>query len=299
MRNPYRRTDIFRCRHESHARFGYRVSSYHVLRAKRCYPSGCVAYRWFCHRFAKGMSCVRGFHRVGRLCFGCTHYRDTRMHYQPEVVIPHEEFLRFLDEVQEFEEWLSECRYSRLEILATVARIQPRLIKIREKSGARLVLGGYIVRLEEAFLGRTPFEDPVYLELGAHLLRRFGLGQGIRIEFQANLRLSDGRLHLFAPSRMEVVERSEHAVAAVEDAEALLGRLVATRVPEGVERCLSCPRATLVEVEVRGGRAKGPRRELYCLEGIQEHALCVLPILDRLREELVDFELCGDGEVLG
>ncbi len=299
MRNPYKRTDVFRCRHESHARFGYRVSAYHVLRAKKCYPNGCVVYKWFCHRFAKGKPCVRGFSHVGRLCVGCTHYRDTRVHYQPEVVLSDSDFREFLDEVEEFEDWLAEHRYRRVDALGTVTLIRPLLRKIVEKNGARIVLAGYLVRLDEAFLGVTGLEDPVYLQVSAHQQRRYGFRIGDRVEFQAHVGLDRGRLLLRELSRVEFVERGEPASARWdEDVAAVVARLVATRIPDDAERCLSCPRAVLVDVEFHGEPARGRRRELFCLEGVQDHLSCILPVLDRLGDEWLGFEVCDEGEVM-
>lgn len=299
MRNPYKRTDVFRCQHESHARFGYRVSAYHVLRAKRCYPNGCVAYRWFCHRFAKGNPCVRGFSHVGRLCVGCTHYRDTRVHYQPQVVLGDAEFRDFLDEVEEFEAWLAENRYRRLEGLGTVTLIRPLLRKVVEKGGARVLLTGYLVRLDEAFLGLTRLEDSVYLQISAHQQRRYGLRVGDRIEFQAYVKLDRGRIVLHQLSRVEFEERGEGAPAGgTEEVAGVVARLIATSIPDGADRCLSCSRAALVDVEFRGKPTRGRRRELFCLEGVQDHLSCILPVLERLGDELLGFEVCDEGEVV-
>ncbi|NOZ56803.1 MAG: hypothetical protein GXO73_08475 [Calditrichaeota bacterium] len=296
MRNPYKRTDVFTCRHPSHARFNYRVSAYHVLKARRCYPNGCIVYRWRCHRFEKGQPCVRGFKHVGRLCVGCTHYRDTRMHYQPTVQLTPEAFKAFLEEVAEFDEWLHEAEGRRHEIYARVQSVRPLLRKVVDPKGERLQLNGYLVRLEDAFVGRTELEDGLYLALSGHQQERHSFRRGDVFECQATLRMSRGRLLIENPSRVEFIERGAREEM-VSDPVGLIARLVATRVDESTSpRCVSCPYAALVDVEFRGQR-RGRKRELYCLQGVADTANCALPLLEKLELEQIGFETCTENEV--
>ncbi len=296
MRNPYKRTDVFSCRHPSHARFGYRVSAYHVLKARRCYPDGCIVYRWHCHRFEKGQPCVRGFKHVGRLCTGCTHYRDTRVHYQPEVRLDGDTFREFLEEVADFEEWLHEAEGRRHEIYARVHSVRPLLRKVVDPGGERLQLNGYLVRLEHAFVGKTGLEDGLYLALSGHQQERYGFKRGDVFECQATLRMSRGRLLVENPSRVEFAERGVRKEQP-SDPVALIARLVATKIDENTSpRCLSCPYAALVDVEFRGQR-RGRRRELYCLQGITETADCALPVIEKMQVEQIGFETCTERDV--
>ena len=102
MRNPYKRLDIFRCKYYNHAKFDYKVSAYHVLRVKNCYPQGCLYFKWHCKLLNKGQSCIKGFQHVGKKCFGCKHYYDEKVNNQPELLISEEEYHFFLDELEEF-----------------------------------------------------------------------------------------------------------------------------------------------------------------------------------------------------
>ena len=295
MRNPYKRTDVFSCRHPSHARFGYRVSAYHVLKARRCYPNGCIVYRWKCHRFEKGKSCVRGFQHVGRLCVGCTHYRDTRIHYQPEVRLDRAAFEAFLEEVAEFEEWLHEAEGRRHDVYGRVQWVRPLLRKFVDAKGERLQLNGYLISLGQAFVGKTELEDGLYLSLSGHQQERYSFRPGDLFECQATLRLNRGRLVIENPSRVEFLERGPRE-AALTDPVGLIARLVATKIDETTSpRCLSCPYAALVDVEFRG-KQRGRRRELYCLQGVSETASCVLPALEKLELEQIGFETCTEDE---
>ncbi|MDZ7373194.1 MAG: hypothetical protein ONB23_04420 [candidate division KSB1 bacterium] len=229
---------------------------------------------------------------------GCTYYRDTRTHYQPEVMLPPEQFRDFLEQVEEFEDWFAEHRYDRLDVLASVSWVRPQLRKVYEKSGSHLLQAGFLVRLHGVYLGVTAFEDPIYLHLSAHQQKRLALCPGDTVELRATPALRGSQLFLTGLSQVSVVGRDEGALAGPDGDEALVKRLVATPIPPGAERCLSCTRAVLVDVEFRGVRARGPARELYCLEGVQEHALCIVPVLDRLQDELFGLEECGEGDVL-
>ena len=78
MINPYKRTDIFRCKYPAHARFEHQVSTYHVLRVKNCFPQGCLSFKWRCELMDKGKRCIKGFKFIGKKCFGCRFFYDEK-----------------------------------------------------------------------------------------------------------------------------------------------------------------------------------------------------------------------------
>jgi hypothetical protein len=67
--NQYKRQDIFRCTHDSHSRFNHAVSTYHVLKVKRCFPDGCTYFRWKCRNLNKGISCTKKISSCGPALF--------------------------------------------------------------------------------------------------------------------------------------------------------------------------------------------------------------------------------------
>ena len=79
MKNQYKRTDIFRCVHDVHQKFQNRISVYHILKEKQCYPQGCFYFRWRCKQLNKKNKCYRGFFHVGRKCFGCRDFYDEKI----------------------------------------------------------------------------------------------------------------------------------------------------------------------------------------------------------------------------
>ena len=87
MINQYKRTDVFRCNYESHAKFENKVSVYHVLKKKKCWPTGCLSFKWTCRLLNKGKKCIRGYDFMGKKCDGCSYYDDIKIHNQPQSLI--------------------------------------------------------------------------------------------------------------------------------------------------------------------------------------------------------------------
>ena len=96
MKNPYKSTEIFRCVHESHQGYKNKISVYHILKARSCYPEGCIYFRWRCKLLNKKKKCHRGYRHVGRNCFGCKEFYDEKIHNFPELQVSQDEYKDFL-----------------------------------------------------------------------------------------------------------------------------------------------------------------------------------------------------------
>jgi hypothetical protein len=281
MRNPYKREDIFLCRHESHRGFGHLVSAYHVLREKECFPEGCLDFRWKCQRLGKGGACPKGYKHVGNNCNHCRFYEEEKIQRLPELQVSEEQYRAFLEECRIFDEWLEDQQGRILEVGGTVSAVRPRLVREEDGRRSRLRLLGFLARLCPSFAGRQGFADPIFLRLSSGQQQRLRLAEGDRLEAEGELALDRGRLVVARPRRIHIEDRGGQAPLIWE--QALLDRVGAVRLEGQPERCLHCERGVLVDVADLTGRQRGRRRELICLEGIGRPDGCPYEALETLR----------------
>ncbi|MEA2062884.1 MAG: hypothetical protein U9P14_04225 [Gemmatimonadota bacterium] len=281
MINQYKRTDVYRCKLQSHESFAGWVSVYHVLEVKKCLPDGCIYFKWHCRLLDKGARCRKGYTSPGRNCQGCRFFVDEKIHKVPVLMLSEKEHGRFKLELEEFEQWLRDNLGRRLEVYGRVNSVSPLLRRDICHDRSRLSQRGFLVNFAESYLGRTHVEDYVYLRLGAKAQARLELCRGDLLEFNAELTLDNGRLVLVRPRSIEVEERSP-------------GRTVSSEVPfdtrrarlieDQSERCINCERGRLVDVVHHGRTGGGAKinRQLFCLEGISEPELCCYQALKEL-----------------
>jgi len=277
MWNCYKRDDVFLCRHESHGRFDHRVSAYHVLVEKRCYPDGCIAFAWKCKRMHKGEGCPKGYRHVGSNCTQCRFYDEEKIQRRPALLLDQAQFADFLEACRCFDEWLEEVRQRPLELGGEVTDIRPHLVRRVDGRRSSLTLRGYLARLQPGYIGLRGLEDPIYLEVSRAQQERHRLAPGDRVEAEAWVRLDRGRLVGVRSRRLHVAERNGGESSGWD--QALLDREGAVVLPDQPERCLRCPRGVLVDVEemasCRGQLVpRTRRRQLLCLEGIGRPQEC-------------------------
>ena len=286
MRNPYKRTDVFTCHENSHAKFGHRVSVHHVMCVKKCYPQGCFFFKWFCDLLNKGKSCSRGYHHVGRLCEGCAHYTDTREHLQPDVRLSAAEFERFKNELEDFEDWLATVQDRDVSFWAAVEAVKPQFKKYFYAHHGQIHLDGYILIFTQGYIGTIPLQDVFYGSVSPRQQERLSLAAGDRFEAMGRLVLNRGRLLM---SRIWSVDFEQRSGAETwSNSRALVARQTATEFDIQPESCLHCPSGALVDVLVRRN-AGDPHRALYCLDGCKNPAECTRSAVAKM------FSLTGCG----
>ena len=282
MINQYKRLDVYRCKLQSHQRFEGRVSVYHVLKVKRCLPEGCFYFKWRCRLLEKGGICKKGYKHAGKNCQGCSYFVDEKIHKVPVFLLSEAERGQFELELEDFENWLESNLGRRLEIYGRVNFVGPWLRKDVYSNRCRVSLRGFLANFAECYLGRTHFEDFVYLRLSPKTQARLELSRGDLVEFEAELALDNGRLVLVRPRSVEFLERASSR-SLKDNGEALVAARTATVVDDQNDRCLNCERGRLVDV-VCHGPTRGPeiRRQLFCLEGVGEPELCCYQALKEL-----------------
>ncbi len=269
--NPWKRVGVFACDHLAHQDFAGMVSPYHVLREKRCFPRGCIYFRWRCRRLEKGKPCKRKFRHVGRLCRGCREYDEEKVHQQPRLLLTPGQWLDYRRELEAFEAWFDETVGRRVEVTGEVAEVKPSFVR-EVDAGTRVRYQGFLVVLAGAHLDWTRIDAPVYLKVSGSAQDRHAFRAGDRIECVATLGQDRGRIVLGRVGRVEVMERGQGRVWTA--AEGLAAKHTASTFSCQPEACLRCPDGTLLDVFQDAGGVVRHYRRLLCLEGLSSPELC-------------------------
>ncbi len=295
MRNPYKRLDIFTCVHEAHRGFWNRISVYHILREKKCYPHGCIYFRWRCKLLNKRSKCHRGFTHVGRKCFGCKYFYEEKIHNYPELQIREEAYREFVKELEAFDDWLESVRGKDLEFSGVVDGVKPHFVQKVFPRKSTLSFRGYLLVFKEMFIGREHIQDYVYARISSDYYQRLKLGAGDRIEGFARVKLDQGRLVLHHLKGIQVYERGEPPIWNHEAV--LIARETATQFPDQPEGCVQCPFGALVDVEYLRDHHSHSRRQLICLKGVQDYRDCYVKVeycgLDKEASDAPDEGQCA------
>ena len=294
MKNLYKRLDVFRCTHDSHRDFGHVVSVYHVLKEKRCYPRGCVYFKWMCRKLDRGLPCPKSYEHVGRKCAPCSEYYDEKVVKHPRLLLKPENYQLFLKDFRGFEQWLDDKKAKELNCAGTIKTLKPRFIMNQYHGRSHLSFKGFLLVFQEVFIGLTLFEDTVYAVLSPSQQSRLRLGEGDRLEFRATLRLDRGRMILDRVHGIEIEEKSTAKNWTIAEAKQalLLGKICEYQY----EKCLNCPHGSLVDIKESEFPSNGQkRRKLLCLKGVSDPKYCIVQAEEKLFQE----DYCqGEGTLL-
>ncbi len=271
MKNAYKRLDIFICRHEAHNGFQSKMSVYHILKEKRCFPHGCVYYKWKCKLMNKGKACYRGYQYVGKNCPGCRYFYEETVHCFPELAVEESQYRDFLNELHHFEDWIQDHEGKEWEIHGRVYGVKPRFEKSIFPRGERVSFRGFLLIFQGVYIERTLIQDFVYAHISERMQKARKFGKGDVLTARATLVIDRGRLVLKKLRRIELEERGEPGEWT--RSRALVARETATTFSFQPPGCIQCPFGVLVDVSHhRNGRSM--HRELFCLKGIQNHHGC-------------------------
>ena len=206
-RNEFKRMDVFRCRHDSHEKFEYKVSAFHILERKGCFPGGCVYFRWRCKLMEKGRACYRGYSHIGRLCPGCQYFFEDKVDNRPELRLPAEDYGDWHDRYRDFAEWVESRQNRQVNVLAHVSAVKPRFQRFLYPKSSELHLHGFQLAFSEAFVEHDHLEDECYALVGRQAQDRLQLAAGAKLEFRGTFTLNRGRILFDKVHRIEVLER--------------------------------------------------------------------------------------------
>lgn len=281
VRNVYKRTNVFHCAYTPHHRFEDDVSVYHVLKNRRCFPSGCVQFKWRCKQFDKGQPCPRGYKYVGRKCPGCKYYYEQKQGYNSELKIA--DYDKFTTDLEDWEEWLQGIEDCEVEFRGIIHTVKPHMKAFDNSSGGhRLRYVGWLLSFRSAIIGYDRFEDPVYIRISKSQMLRFGFAPGMEVDGLGIFSLDRGRPIIQKFHRVEVLDRPIEDASTPSESEAIVAAATGHTFSPPPEKCMLCERGILVDVEGEKRRAGNPNRCMLCLEGIVEPNQCLFHLKDAL-----------------
>lgn len=274
-KNEFKRMDVLRCRHDGHEKFDYKVSAFHILERKQCFPNGCVYFRWRCKLFEKGKACYRGYNYVGRLCSGCKYFIESKVNNRPESRLPAAEYEEWRDRYDEFSEWAEAMKDRRVAVLGMIAAVKPRFQRVLYPKSDHLRLQGFQITFSEAYPQTDHLDDECYAIVGADFQNRHQLAAGAEIEFSAIFTLNRGRVVFQRLQRLEIVKPPTEP-AEWNTSKALVARSVATGFAWQPAKCLKCKYGVLADVDDKRGEGRPLKRQLYCLQGMPHPDVCTI-----------------------
>lgn len=279
--NPYKRMDVFQCRHGAHADFRGRVSPYHVLKEKACFPDGCLSFVWHCMRLTKGEPCIHGYRTAGKSCKGCTWFMDEKIHFQPECMLGGDAYARFLEELDAFDGWVESLEYKRVSVAGRIRSVKPHYQRVLYDRETHTRLRGYLLAVKPAYIGMDCFQDTLYIRITEGQMKAQGFVPKMKLECTGEIRLDRGRVVLHRPGRFEIVKKGwgkpwtrDRALVSIKTAKSL---------PVQPDRCLVCPWGVLVDTEDRRESGHPFRRRLFCLKGVENPPECYVDALRRAK----------------
>jgi len=277
--NHYKRHDVFRCVHQSHSHFEHRVSVYHVLKAKQCYPQGCIYFTWRCRKLNKGMTCTRKFKHVGRNCFNCKEFYDEKELNAPELMVNEKAYHHFTRELKAFEQWLEEFRGREVEFSGTINSVKPSFYKKVGHRDRQLTFDGFLINFKEGYINLDHFRDFVYVKISSTIQHRHRFCKGDTVHCCAHLNETNGRIILSRIHGIDIENKAESD--AWTEAEAQLAKNTGTIIPIQYEKCLNCERGSLLDIQSDSLK----HRMLFCLEGIVDPHYCSYTISKLLLDD--------------
>lgn len=283
LRNPYKRMDIFECPHGAHADFHGRVSPYHVLKEKMCYPDGCMAFIWHCTLLNKGKPCIHHYKTVGKSCRGCTYFMDEKIHFQPECRVDAETHAQFLEDLDTFDDWLQDLACKRISVAGRIRSVKPHYRRILYDGESHTRLRGYLLAVKPAYIGMDCFQDTLYIRVSEGQMRAVKFKPKMKLECTGEVRLDRGRLILHRPGRFDIIKKGWGTPWTRE--QALVAIKTAKPMPTQPARCLACRWGVLVDTEDRREPGDPFRRQLFCLKGIEDYQGCSVHALRKQRRK--------------
>jgi len=278
-KNLYKQCDVFKCIHDVHLHFNAEMSPYHILMEKNCFPHGCVYFQWKCKLLAKQTRCFRNFTKVGRKCFNCRYFYEEKIHQYPEFLRLQTTPDEFLENFEEFNEWVLQLKNKRTSCEGIVSEVRPDFILKKQYNNYLLVLRGYLISFQEGYIDNQFFQDKFYLRISTTTQNKLLFRKDDAVEFEARLMPDRGRFKFIKSGSFQFTRRGDVNSIFKYD---VVTQKTFTIHPEQPVKCLNCQHGILVDIETRD---PGPKRTVICLQGIQEFKDCPIHILLKIQEQ--------------
>ncbi len=207
---------------------------------------------------------------------------DEKIHLQPELVLTHEAYQRFREELEEYETWLESVRFKRLSIAGRIKSVKPWFERTLLPGESHTRLWGYLLVFKKGFMGLESFEDTFYVRISERLMRSFQFVPKMKVEMVGEIREDRGRIVVHRPGKIEIIKKGWGLPWSRE--RALVGVKTASLLEEQPGQCLACRWGALADVIDRREREEQRYRYLYCLKGVADPDGCYVRGFEHLRK---------------
>ncbi len=293
MINQYKRLDVFKCSIDAHRHFNGRVSVYHVLKEKQCYPQGCLYFLWRCSRMEKGNRCIHKYQYIGKNCKGCTYYDEEKVHLQPECRLSKDDYDRFLTELDNYETWIESIQYKRLPVAGRISIVKPWFEHTVDHQKQRTRCLGYLLIFRRGFIGMQSFNDTFYIRIPEKRMRQYQFQPKMKVEITGEIRVDQGRLVIQKPGQIEILSSGWGKIWKKESA--LVAVRTASLLKEQPDTCMNCPWGALADSTDLRENPPEKHRNLFCLKGFDKPEDChVRPRRSSRSSATADAQSTGD-----
>jgi len=185
-------------------------------------------------------------------------------------------FGRFMDELDDFEEWLREVDNKEHECFGIITTVKP-LIRQRFSPATRhrpaqewSSLKGFMLGFSTIFIGRTPLDDGAFALIGRDMQTRQKFRVGDRLDFKAVLTIEQGRIILQRLRQIQFSERGEGTAWTV--SEAVVSSATGNTLARQAEKCVECDQGVLIDVTDQTTDEVFHR--VFCVQGMPSAAAC-------------------------
>ncbi|MCP4632759.1 MAG: hypothetical protein GY855_07515 [candidate division Zixibacteria bacterium] len=272
LNNPLKRNDIFRCTHQAHTNFDFSVSVNHVLKEKKCFPEGCIDFKWFCSSLKKENKCHRGFTSVGKECDGCRYFDEEKLQRIPKLLLSSEKYKNFIEHLDEFESYFVGNKQRYIEFSGIIEAVKPFVVENRKPYSRRF--DGFILQFDGGYFGIDSIEDRIYTRIGSGSQQRFRFIAGDDLDFKCFIGLNKGRIALSNIKGVRFNERGEGYLWNTGKAKVAVssGKFLDIKL----DKCYKCQMGILVDSAPQDCDEK--RRRIFCLQGVENPQECVYKI---------------------
>ena len=279
--NQYKRQEVFRCTHETHLHFNSAVSVHHVLKVKKCYPRGCIYFKWRCKKLNKGERCPRKYKHVGRPCSSCSYFYDVKVIKRPEIILPQKEFEQFQKDFKAFESWLNNHRGRLVEFSGRINSVKPRYsLKMTSKKPS-VFFEGFLLNFLESSINTTPFRDFIYVTISSRMQARLRFAKGDSVCLSGYLTVTNGSVVLRNVRGIEMLERGDPCFWT--ESRARVARQTGSILSYQSEKCYTCDKGILLHIRSDDAQAESSGRRMFCLEGMEDPQWCCYSLKKNLR----------------
>ncbi len=185
-------------------------------------------------------------------------------------------FADFLEELDDFEEWLREVDNKEHECFGVISAVKP-LITQRMTPATRQrpaqewsQLRGFMIAFATIYIGRTQLDDGAFAIVGKDMQTRQKFRSGDRLDFRAVFTMEQGRIILRRIRQVQFSERGTGRIWTASDA--IVSRATGKTLARQAEKCVECDQGVLIDVTDQTSDMIFHR--VFCLQGMSSAAAC-------------------------